>query len=85
MPKLSGDEKWEPRTEDGDSLKYNVDADGYNIELGLGYSFRLCEAANLSVKAGYRVQRFTYEFDSEYVRDAEEDFDGVRLYTSFVF
>jgi len=79
LPALTGDEEWVPQFQGGEHIKYDVDADGFNIEAGAGYLFNFSETVSLSVKAGYRVQRFDYEFDNEFVLPADEAYDGFRI------
>jgi len=79
MPKLSGEESWEPSEPGFTRFVYDVDAEGYNAELGIGYLWDVAENVNLSIKGGYRLQSFKYEFDVDIITDADDDYNGFRL------
>jgi hypothetical protein len=85
LPKLTGEEKWAPRSSEYQSESYDVDAKGYNLEFGAGYLLPIYDHSSLNFKASYRMQNFKYEYNSIYIYDADEKFDGIRLEISFIF
>ncbi|MBN1552996.1 hypothetical protein JW979_16090 [bacterium] len=85
MPSLSGEESWKPAYSGLPSLTYDVDAKGYNAELGLGYLWAMMEDFSLSFKGGYRLQRFKYEYGSDFVLDADEKYDGLKFEVSAIW
>jgi len=75
MPKLTGDETWE-----GMDYSYGADADGFNLEGGVGYMLNVLDIFRMNFKGGYRMQVFSYDFDPVDVHSVKsEDYDGVRL------
>ncbi len=76
MPKLTGDEEWK-----GSELAaYDTDADGYNLEAGVGYSLTMLDIFIMNFKGGYRLQNFNYEFGNDSIYPVDnENYDGFRL------